>query len=103
MLDGVPHRNRIFEHTSQVGTETRALAGSLRDLAGDLRRVARGRLRDHPYLTLGVAAGCGYVLGGGLPRAFTRLALMGAARVALAQAIGAAAQTRVASPDDGAE
>lgn len=42
--------------------------------------------RSHPYRTIGIALGVGYVLGGGLPRFAVRMAGMAALRL-LGQAI----------------
>lgn len=45
----------------------------------DLRR----EMEEHPYRTLGIAAGVGYVLGGGLFTGFTRRAMGIGARILL--------------------
>lgn len=37
--------------------------------------------REHPFRTLGIAMGVGYVLGGGLPKMLVRLGMLAAGRV----------------------
>ena len=67
-----------------VPPRTRASAPSLTDLFADLEAALRLRLRESPALTLAVAGGFGYVLGGGLTvRVLTRALDVGL-RVALA-------------------
>jgi hypothetical protein len=57
---------------------------SFTDLAGELEAALRLRLRESPVLTLAVAGGVGYVLGGGLTVGVLTRVLQVGLRVALA-------------------
>jgi len=50
--------------------------------------LLRERLRRQPYATLAVAAGIGYVLGGGVPPVLVRSALGVGGRIALERLLG---------------
>lgn len=73
-----------MENGEQIYDDLRAIAGSLRHAADDWQRLLRERLKREPYAVLAIAAGAGYVLGGGLPR--------GIARAVLTMAVGQAIQ-----------
>jgi len=49
-------------------------------LAASAADLVSAQARSHPYRTLGIAFGVGYVLGGGLPRFVVRMAGMAALR-----------------------
>ena len=54
--------------------------------ADDLERYLTEQVEERPYITLGVAAGVGYVLGGGLRSRLTAVLLGAATRLAMAVA-----------------
>jgi hypothetical protein len=62
----------LVEQGEQIFDDVRAFAGSLRNAADDWQRLLRQRLERQPYAVLAIAAGAGYVLGGGLPRGLTK-------------------------------
>ena len=43
--------------------------------------MVEGQAREHPFRTLGIAMGVGYVLGGGMPKFLVRLGMLAAGRV----------------------
>ena len=67
-----------------VPPRARGSEPSLGDLLGDLEAALRLRMRETPALTLAVAGGFGYVLGGGLTVGVLTRALQLGLRVALA-------------------
>ncbi|MBX3024152.1 hypothetical protein KF840_04500 [bacterium] len=67
--------------------ELSEMRGTLHALVGDCRAVARQQLERQPYVVIAVAAGLGYVLGGGLPRGVVSRLLLCGGRVALERAI----------------
>jgi hypothetical protein len=60
------------------------LAAEIRGTTADLERYLTDQVERRPYSTLGVAAGIGYVLGGGLSSRLTVVLLGAATRVAMA-------------------
>lgn len=70
----------------QVGHDARVLTATVQDASASLESYLTAQVARRPYGTLGVAAGIGYVLGGGLSSRLT-VALFGTAtRLALALA-----------------
>jgi len=59
------------------------VGAAVRELSRDADELARGWLEANPYATLAVAAGVGYVLGGGLPHIVVRRALGLGSRMAI--------------------
>lgn len=78
--DSVRERGRIFQQ------DTQALAQSVRRSVELVRVYVSGQVAHRPYTTVGLAAGLGYVLGGGLASRITGTALGAAYRVGLALA-----------------
>jgi len=73
----------IGEHARQIRHDATALAAEVRDTRNDLDRTLTEQMTERPWLTLGMAAGAGYLLGGGLRSrltAVTRLVTAMAAR-----------------------
>ena len=64
---------RIHQKSQRVRREVRGLTAEVEGALGDLERLARDQLARRPYTTLTAASGLGYVLGGGVPMAFTRM------------------------------
>ena len=80
-----PQNSRsLGDHGRQIQHDAEALAAAVRDATDSVQRYLTAQVEERPFTTLGVAAGVGYVLGGGL-RARLNVVLLGAAtRVATA-------------------
>jgi hypothetical protein len=65
---------RVAAHAKCIGNDARALSRELREGAGEMRvRMNLGQaIAEHPMRALLVAAGAGYILGGGLFTPMTR-------------------------------
>lgn len=85
----VPHQStrELLEQGKRVRADVAALAGTVRQVTRGWEAVLRDRLEQRPYATLAVAAGVGYVLGGGIPSGLVRLVLGIGSRLAVEQAI----------------
>lgn len=85
---GEPQDTRsLAEHCRQVYDDAHALAAAVKGATDELERYLTQRVDDRPYMTLGVAAGAGYILGGGLRSRFTAVLLGAATRVGMALAV----------------
>ena len=67
--------DRIQQKGARVRREVSGLTAEIEGALGDLERVARKQLTHRPYATLTAASGLGYVLGGGVPVALSRMLL----------------------------
>jgi hypothetical protein len=76
----------LGDHCREINQDAHALAAAVQDATSSLEGYLTERVQRRPYVTLGVAAGVGYVLGGGLGSRLTAALLRAAARVALAVA-----------------
>jgi hypothetical protein len=67
------HADAVLQHSRALRQDAHALAGELRGAVDEMRDKLdlKGRMERNPYGTLLVAAGVGYVLGGGLLTRFT--------------------------------
>ncbi len=74
---------RIRSKGRRVRQDVHGLTAELEGAVGDLERVARAQLEHRPYATLATASGVGYVLGGGVPIAITRMLFGMGGRLAL--------------------
>jgi ElaB/YqjD/DUF883 family membrane-anchored ribosome-binding protein len=74
----------LAEHGRQIQHDAEALAEAVRDATGGVQRYLTARVEQRPLSTLGVAAGVGYLLGGGLGSRLTGVLLGTATRVATA-------------------
>jgi len=82
-----PHESRsLGDHGREIQHEAEALATAVRDTADDVQRFLTEQVKQRPFTTLGVAAGVGYVLGGGLSARLTIVLLGTATRLATAVA-----------------
>jgi len=77
----------LGDHGRQIHHDADALAVSARDATDGVQRYVTAQVEQRPLTTLGVAAGVGYVLGGGLSPRLTALLIAAAARVATAYAV----------------
>jgi len=76
----------LGDHCRQIDHDVHALAAAVQDATDGLEAYLTEHVHRRPYLTLGVAAGVGYVLGGGLRSRLTAVLLGAATRVVLAVA-----------------
>jgi hypothetical protein len=74
----------LGDHGRQIHHEAEALATAVREAADDVQRYLTEQVQQRPVTTLGVAAGVGYVLGGGLSARLTVVLLGAATRLATA-------------------
>ena len=76
----------LGDHGRQIHHDAHALAAAVQEAAHDLERYLSEQVEERPYAALGVAAGVGYVLGGGLRSRLTTVLLGAATRLAMALA-----------------
>jgi hypothetical protein len=76
----------LGDHCRRINQDAHALAAALQDATSGLEGYLTERVQSRPFVTLGVAVGVGYVLGGGLRPRLTAALLGAATRVALAVA-----------------
>jgi hypothetical protein len=74
-------------HCRQIYHDAATLAAEVRGTTADLERYLIEQVEERPYTTLGVAAGVGYVLGGGLRSRLTAVLLGAATRLATVLAV----------------
>ena len=74
---------RIQQKSQRVRREVGGLTAELEGALADLERFVRDQLERRPYATLGAASGLGYVLGGGVPVALSRMAFGMGGRLAI--------------------
>jgi len=90
-------------HAWQIGQDASTLATDLREAAADAENLLTQRMKHHPWTTIGVAAGAGYILGGGLRTRFTLVVLGVATRlvgVLAMRGLGERIAPRRSSTDD---
>jgi len=76
----------LGDHCRQLYHDAHALGAAVQDASAELERYLTEQVEERPYTTLGVAAGVGYVLGGGLRSRLTAALLGAATRLAMALA-----------------
>ena len=74
----------LGDHGRQIQHDAQALATAVRDAADDVQCYLAEQVEQRPLTTLGVAAGVGFVLGGGLSARLTVVLLGTATRLATA-------------------
>lgn len=93
-----PDTRELVEQTERVREDLNKLAETARQAMQGWRDLLRERLEQQPYATLAVAAGLGYVLGGGLPTSLLRAVVGFGGRMAidhfLVQMAGSAVNAR---------
>lgn len=87
-IDSPPETNGssgpIHPHFQEIGDSARTLFDESRSLATEAAATLdlRGRIERHPYQTLLIAVGVGYVLGGGLFTSLTSTLVRSSLKVA---------------------
>jgi surfactin synthase thioesterase subunit len=71
-------------HGRRVRRDAEALAAHIQEAAGQIENQVAENMAERPWTTLAVAAGAGFVLGGGLATRITRLLLGLGGRLAFA-------------------
>lgn len=71
----------LSDDLATLSAETRALLALVATATGDLEHAAQQQLAKRPYLTLMLAAGFGYVCGGGVPTRATSVVVNFATRL----------------------
>ena len=77
----------LADHCRQISHDAHALAAAVHEGSAELEHYLTEQVEERPYVTLGIAAGVGYVLGGGLRSRWTAALLGAAGRVAIAVAV----------------
>jgi ElaB/YqjD/DUF883 family membrane-anchored ribosome-binding protein len=81
-----PGQRSLGDHSREIHDDVHALAAAVQDAADDLERYVTAQVHRRPWSTLGVAAGVGFVLGGGLRSRLTTVVFGAATRLAMAVA-----------------
>jgi len=92
-----PSVHQLVEEGGRVREEFIALTGAALHLANGWQSLLRDRLERQPYATLAVAAGVGYVLGGGLPTAVVRVLIGVGGRLVVERVLAQVANPRPAA------
>lgn len=74
---------RLQSKGQRVRQEVSGLTAEVEEALGDLDRTLRTQLDRRPYATLAAASGLGYVLGGGVPVALSRMVFGMGGRLAI--------------------
>jgi ElaB/YqjD/DUF883 family membrane-anchored ribosome-binding protein len=81
------HEGRSFaDHGRQIRHDAHALTATVEDATAGLEGYLTAQVTRRPWGTLGIAAGAGYVLGGGLSSWLTATSLRAVTRLAMALA-----------------
>jgi ElaB/YqjD/DUF883 family membrane-anchored ribosome-binding protein len=83
-----PHQEirSLGDYGRQIHHDAEELAAAVQEATTGVQRRLREQVEQRPYSCLGVAAGIGYVLGGGLSSPLTAMLLTAATRLAMALA-----------------
>ena len=84
---GMSSARELLAQGQRVRQDVVALAGTVRQVTHGWQALLKDRFERQPYTTLAVAAGVGYVLGGGLPTGLLRILLGMGGRLAFEQAL----------------
>lgn len=74
----------LADHGRQIQHDAEALAAHVRDATSSVQHYLTAQVEQRPMTTLGVAAGLGYLLGGGLSSKLTLLMFAAATRLGAA-------------------
>ena len=75
MMESQTDEHSLPNSTRRVRRDAEALAGSVQEAAGQIEHAVAVNMRERPWTTIAVAAGAGFVLGGGLATRTTRILL----------------------------
>jgi len=78
--------DNLSERGKMIMRDAQALTSSVQETAQLFNRTLAEQVKLRPYTTIGIAAGVGYLLGGGLATRFTGVAFATAYRLGLALA-----------------
>jgi len=81
---GSAHLHSFGDRMQEIGHDAQVLSAALSDAARDVERYLTTHVRQTPARSLAIAAGLGYVLGGGLRSRLTSLVLQVGSRLAMA-------------------
>jgi ElaB/YqjD/DUF883 family membrane-anchored ribosome-binding protein len=95
--------SRLRERSRRLESDARSFAADVEELISDVEDLVRSRLETQPYATLAVAAGAGFVVGGGLTLGVLGTIVRAGVRAALGTLVqGAVARAVSASKTDDA-
>jgi hypothetical protein len=80
------HPRTLGDHGREIYDDAQALAAAVQSATDGVQCYLAEQVERRPYRTLGMAAGIGYVLGGGLRPRLTAVLLAAATRLATALA-----------------
>jgi len=76
----------LGDHGRQIRDDAATLAGTVQDATDGVQHFLTEQVKQRPYSALGIAAGIGYAMGGGLSSRLTTVVLAAATRMAMALA-----------------
>jgi hypothetical protein len=103
MMETETQTASVPQYTRRVRHDAELLAQSVQEAAGQVEKSIAESLRERPWTTLAVAAGAGFVVGGGLATRMTRVMLAMGGRLAFAmvmQELGARVGLKAPSASD---
>jgi hypothetical protein len=93
-----PSARELLDEAARLRGDLAALAETSQRAVRGWRRYLRQRVEEQPYATVVVAAGLGYVLGGGLPTSLVRAAIGIGSRLAAERVLSRVARTLMETP-----
>ncbi|MCB9729760.1 MAG: hypothetical protein H6744_05650 [Deltaproteobacteria bacterium] len=97
-----PQPRKAFDELSRatrvVAGDAQRLQGSVEHLASDVTSQVREAVTARPYASIGVAAGIGFVLAGGLSTSLARTAFRIGTRIALTRALASVVASQPEAP-----
>jgi hypothetical protein len=78
----------LLRQSKEAKDSALALLGNVQSVVGLAEQAVREQMQARPYLTMGAAAGAGYVLAGGLASSLTRQLVKAGAKAATAYLAG---------------
>ncbi|MEO8603694.1 MAG: hypothetical protein ABI629_14065 [bacterium] len=90
---------QLLDETARIGGDLTKLAETGQRAVRGWQRYLRQRVDEQPYATVVVAAGLGYVLGGGLPVSLVRIAVGIGSRLAAERVLSGVARTLMDTPN----
>ena len=78
------HTQELLRQTMEAKNSAMALISNVQSVVGLAENAVREQMQARPYLTMGAAAGAGYVLAGGLASSLSRTLVKAGAKAATA-------------------